>query len=479
MINRIAPWTLTAQDTARDPTTASDGTDSGFTTAALERHKREGMELAVRARWIALAVVGIMLPLIDPRFEIIYYEFLLLALALSAWAQRRVARVGRSSRESLLILCDLMLMIIAIVLPNPLDSNLDWPWAMEYRAQSFKYFYILLAAGTLAYSWRTVWAMGTVTATLWIAALAFVWAVSTENVSLTNATYAAFGFDPELARFLDPNNFLFYIRVQEVVVFLIVAATLALSVRRYRNLLMGHAALERERANLARYFSPNVVEELSQNDEPLKQIRTQNIAVLFVDIVGFTRFAAHRSSRDVILTLREFHQRMEDEVFRHNGTLDKYLGDGLMVTFGTPVAGTDDALNALRCARAMIRSVGEWNAERAAAGEPPIEAGFGLHYGSAVLGDIGSNRLEFAVIGNTVNVASRVEALTRTLSVRLAATEELIANARSKADEGEEALTGLVRYDDLVIRGLDSTMTVWTVAATPDDGAVETPPQIG
>ena len=135
-----------------------------------------------------------------------------------------------------------------------------------------------------------------------------------------------------------------------------------------------------------------------------------------------------------------------------------------MATFGTPTARDGDALNALRCARAMIRSVAAWNEERASRGEPPIEASFGLHYGPAVLGDIGSNRLEFAVIGNTVNVASRIEALTRTLSVKLAASDALLERARREAGGDDRALSGLVRHDGLEIRGLDARMTVWALS---------------
>ena len=443
-----------------------EAANSRFVEAALERHKREGMELAVKARWIAMAVIAVMLPIIDPRLEVLYFEALVLGFVLIGWAQLRVARVGRSKAELLLVFCDLALMTVALMVPNPLGST-DWPLAMEYRSQTFHYFYVLLASGILAYSWRTIRGIGAVTAGLWLFALGIVWALSGEHEALTRAAQAAFAPDRELAALLDPDNPLIYIRVQEVVVFLIVAMTLSLAVRRYGRLVMGHAALERERANLARYFSPNVVEALSQNDEPLKQIRTQDIAVLFVDIVGFTRYAAARSPQAVIATLRQFHQRMEDEVFRHDGTLDKYLGDGLMATFGTPSAGDRDALNALRCARAMLRAVAAWNAERAAQGEPPITASVGLHYGPAVLGDIGANRLEFAVIGNTVNVASRIEALTRTLSARLAASDALRERARQEAggDDGDDgALSGLVRHDGLEIRGLDARMTVWALS---------------
>ena len=162
-------------------------------------------------------------------------------------------------------------------------------------------------------------------------------------------------------------------------------------------------------------------------------------------------------------TLRQFHQRMESEVFSHSGTLDKYLGDGLMATFGTPIASDADAVNALRCARAMMRSMAEWNVERERAGEAPIRASFGLHYGPAVLGDIGSNRLEFAVIGNTVNVASRIEALTRGLKAELAATDDLLERARKENGADDGLLSDLVRHDGVAIRGLEEKMAVWTL----------------
>jgi len=115
--------------------------------------------------------------------------------------------------------------------------------------------------------------------------------------------------------------------------------------------LLGTAALERERANPFRYFSSNVVDELSRNDEPLKQILNHNVAAMFVDIVGVTAYAADRHPEEAIETLRQFHGRMEQAVFAHKETLDKYLGDGSMATFGTPVATDRDGIDALDRAR--------------------------------------------------------------------------------------------------------------------------------
>jgi len=260
---------------------------------------------------------------------------------------------------------------------------------------------------------------------------------------------------------LDPNSFMLQLRVQEVVVFLIVAVTLGVTVRRFNRLLTTNAGLERERANLSRYFSPNVVDALSQNDEPLKQVRQEDIAVLFIDIIGFTRFAAGRDPYEVIEVLRGFHARMEGEVFRHHGTLDKYLGDGLMATFGTPVAGQSDGSNALACARAMAKTIGDWNRERRRAGEPEIRAGIGVHYGPAVLGDIGANRLEFAVIGNTVNVAAKLETQTRVYDASIVISDDL---RRKVLAEGGAILTdGFDERRDEAIPGMAAPMTVWVL----------------
>lgn len=460
-----------AQATAADPQGKSVSSDrfeeiekaqNKYTEAALERHKAQGLDLAVRARWIALAVIAVFVAFINPFWDMVYYHFILGCLALNGWAMRRIGRVGQSRPELALMFVDLAIMTAGMTVPNPLSAS-DFPVAMQYRFDNFLYFFVILAAGTLAYSWRTVIAIGVWTASMWATGVAVVWWFTQPVAGLTEAAELAFGQYDRLAGFMDPNNINLKLRIQEIVVFIIVAATLGLSVRRFNALLISNAGLERERANLSRYFSPNVVEELSQNDEPLKQIRTHDIAVLFIDIVNFTKFASSRAPHDVIEVLRGFHARMEAEVFRYNGTLDKYLGDGLMATFGTPFAGETDATNALKCARAMNTVMDQWNDERRRAGEPVICAGIGIHYGSAVLGDIGANRLEFAVIGNTVNVSSRLETLTRKLEVRVVMSDELRDQVIRETGANTPVLDGLIRHDDQEIRGVDAKLTVWSI----------------
>jgi adenylate cyclase len=188
---------------------------------------------------------------------------------------------------------------------------------------------------------------------------------------------------------------------------------------------------------------------------------------MFIDIVGFTQFAARHTPEEVVTFLRDFHGRMEQAVFQHEGTLDKFLGDGLMATFGTPEPGPSDALNALNCAREMMRVMEEWNRQREQAGEEIIHLSIGVHYGDVVIGDVGSERrLEFAVLGDTVNVASRLEALTRPLGVHTVLSDDLV-----KAVNGAGSKTGGTGIDDVLngfhcgesqqLRGRDAPVLVW------------------
>ena len=261
--------------------------------------------------------------------------------------------------------------------------------------------------------------------------------------------------------FLD-ENFVFIMGwVQQIVIYAIFTGIMAMVVLRARRLVETQASTERERANLSRYFSPNMVDELAASDTPLGAVRRQNVAVLFADIVGFTGMSETRSPEQVIALLRGFHGRMEAVVFAHGGTLDKYIGDAVMATFGTPQTGPQDAIDALACAAAMADAMAAWNLERMAKGDAPVRAGIGLQYGPAVLGDTGgAHRLEFAVIGDTVNVASRLEHLTRPLDATIVAGGDLVAEVRREGG-GEALLEGFRERSDQEIPGRSGVITVW------------------
>ncbi len=420
---------------------------------ALEANKSDGMLLAVAARWVALAIIAIMIIFLNPNWNVLYYHAILAGFAITGWLQLQVGEAGRSGREVLLILCDILLMIPVVFLPNPFN-DFDWSVPMQLRIGGFSFFYILLAGAVLTYSWRTILSIGTWVALIWTALLVWNSYLGESFPQIAVAVKDALVEHPELFSLLDPNALLLPVRVQEIVGFAIVSAILAVSVWRWNRLVVTMAETQRERTNLARYFSPNVVEELSHNDEPLKQIRTQNVAVLFADIVDFTRSAENDDPTDVIETLRKFCALMEEAVFSHGGTLDKYLGDGLMATFGTPSTGKRDATNAVLCARAMLTAIDNWNGSPERADMPDINIGIGVHYGRVVLGDIGSNRLEFAVIGNTVNIASRLEALTREFDGPLIISDDTMQQMAGEPDFKTDMASQFQRQKPQVVKGI-------------------------
>src|SRR5262245_43050814 len=178
-------------------------------------------------------------------------------------------------------------------------------------------------------------------------------------------------------------------------------------------LVRGVADEQRRRLCLAGYVSPQVAARAERLvDEVPGESRT--VTVLFADLRGFTAMSETLPSERVVSLLNDFHSRMVSVVFACEGTLDKYLGDGLMAYFGAPVPVADHAVRGILCALSMQASLVEMNATRAARGEPALRMGVGLHSGPVVLGDIGApGRREYTAVGDTVNVAARIEELTK------------------------------------------------------------------
>ena len=209
---------------------------------------------------------------------------------------------------------------------------------------------------------------------------------------------------------------------------------------------------ERDRANLARFFSPQIVEHMISIEDPLSIDHYQPATVLFVDMIGFTSFCAENYPRTVIDMLRELLALLSEQVFAYQGTIDKFMGDGLLAVFGSPTPGPNDATNAVRCARAMESEVREWNETKGRRGPEAIRIAIGIHTGHVILGDIGSaKRLEFAVLGDVVNIASRVEGKNRSLGTAILLTGEVM-NAL-QAEKGLEATQGSEDFGLQELRG--------------------------
>ena len=157
----------------------------------------------------------------------------------------------------------------------------------------------------------------------------------------------------------------------KLVICLVVCCLLTGAVARSRAIALRQVKAERERTQLARYFSPNLVEQLADADRDLGEVRQQTVAVMFADIVGSTTLAEGEPPTAVIGMLRQFHERMQAAVFAHGGTVDKYIGDSVMAYWGAPVAQPD---HAARACRAVPSAQATANAPRAAPPNPTANA---------------------------------------------------------------------------------------------------------
>ncbi len=232
----------------------------------------------------------------------------------------------------------------------------------------------------------------------------------------------------------------------------VVAGLVAVSLRRqFENSILAGAARDRVTNLFGQHVSPSVVERLlATQTEPPSELRT--ICVLFLDIRGFTAMTRQRPAAETVELLNAFFAEMIDVVDRHHGIINKFLGDGFLALFGAPLADPSAAQNALGAARTMIEAVEAWNKERPS---QALRVGIGIHMGEAVTGVVGSpRRKEYTVIGDTVNLAARLEQLTKETG-----SQVLVSNSVHAA----VAADGAVDLGPLAIRGYDEKVQVWQV----------------
>ncbi len=182
-----------------------------------------------------------------------------------------------------------------------------------------------------------------------------------------------------------------------------------------------------------RYVSRQVLDEILGGKVALGG-ELRRATVLFSDIRGFTALSENLPPADVVSFLNRYLDIMVDVIIEQRGTIDKFIGDAIMASFGVPLSHAgeaDDALRAVRAALGMITRLESWNLERVKGGEQPIDIGIGLHTGDVVAGNIGSaKKMEYTVIGDTVNTSSRIEQLNKHFGTRLLVSAETYALVR-------------------------------------------------
>ena len=203
------------------------------------------------------------------------------------------------------------------------------------------------------------------------------------------------------------------------------------------------------------YVSEEVVEELLKypGEIPLGGNRVE-ITVLFADIRGFTAFSEKRDPRQVVSILNSYFAMMADIILKNKGTLDKYIGDGILAFFGAPIVRVEHAESAVHSAIEMVSMLDVLNKELML--DVPLRIGIGIHSGEAVVGNIGSTRkMEYTIIGDTVNTASRVEGMTKELQANILITEETFSRLK--------ILDNITPEKEIILRGKTQPIKLYRV----------------
>jgi adenylate cyclase len=215
----------------------------------------------------------------------------------------------------------------------------------------------------------------------------------------------------------------------------------------------------RYRAQFSKYVSRDVVDEILEDREGLALGgKRRHITVLFSDVRGFTSISEKIGPEQVVSFLSEYFARITEIVFKHGGTVDKFIGDGMMAVFGAPKSYGDDALRAVKTGLEMIEMMENLDPKWAKLMGHSLKIGVGINSGDAVVGSIGSElRSDFTAIGDVVNLASRLEGLTKELGVPLLISEYTAAELPQEAP--------LRRLQQVKVQGREAPLLVYTAAA--------------
>lgn len=339
--------------------------------------------------------------------SIVVVSYLVISIASVATARYLP---GRSWLKTFFVVLDALLvalLLYAHILAGPVSEN------HNLTTTSLVVAFILLVHVGLKLERRLVLIFSGIVLTSWVAMLA-----------ITAARHPAGGVLPLLGSFFNQDLGL-------TVSFGFTAFAIYLLARDHDRTRREALKADQRRLNLSRFFSPFVVSELQERGGALG-LERRSAAIMFVDLRDFTRFAEAATAPELAFVLSEYRQLVSQTIFEHGGTVDKFIGDGVMAVFGQPRPMEDDADRALACALDLVDSLADWKNHNALNGHPALDAAIGLHYGTIVGGVLDSGcHSEFTVIGDAVNVAQRLESLTKTLEAPLVVSASLMARLQA------------------------------------------------
>lgn len=214
---------------------------------------------------------------------------------------------------------------------------------------------------------------------------------------------------------------------------------------------------EKIKQAMGKYLSQDIMKNVVQNIDDIKLGgKRANVTVLFADIRGFTSISEKLSAEEVSMILNEYFTEIEPIITKYNGVINKFIGDAVMAIFGEPIQDINHPVNAVKCAFEMLKKVDQLQDKWLFEGKPKIEIGIGINTGEAFVGNIGSEkRLEYTVIGDTVNLASRIESYNKVYKTNFLISSSTYSFVSSIAD--------VIKISEVQIRGKSKKMDIYEI----------------
>jgi adenylate cyclase len=350
-------------------------------------------------------------------------------VALTAYALFTLLRLGLAYRGHV----PWWLLVLSIAIDTALLMTLIWsfhtqygqPAAFSLKVPTFVYVFVFIAVRGLRFDFRYVLLTGL--------AMAGGWAI------MVWAAIRADGRDVITRNFSDyltDNRILLGAEFDKIIAILLVSGLLAFTVARAQAMLVIATREEAAGLEMRRFLSEGVAAAITTSDEPVQpgDAMEREAAIVMLDIRGFTRIATALSPREMVELLTRFHARIVPLIQQHNGVIDKFLGDGVMVTFGAVDPSTTAAADALRGLDAIMAEAAIWRQELQQADDTiALELNGAAVAGPVVFATLGHrDRLEFTVIGDAVNLAAKLEKHNKTAGSRAITSQETYALAMAQ-----------------------------------------------
>lgn len=240
---------------------------------------------------------------------------------------------------------------------------------------------------------------------------------------------------------------------------LMAGVVLVVAARRARRLLLRSITEARRSANLTRYLPAELAPRLAEGGlDALRQGTRTDMGVLFIDMRGFTAWAQGRPAQEVTALMTAYRARIAAAARQSGGIIDKFMGDAAMILFAPGDDPARAARGCIACAEALSQTMAEWSRDRLAGGADPVRVGIGAHWGAVFAGVVGEDdRLEYSVFGDTVNVAARLESLTRDKDMEIVLSRDLL----EQAGAAEPPAPGWQPLGAVAVRGRQGTVDLW------------------